>query len=63
MKIDRWHARLIMVKNTAYAWRQMIFFLSLLLKEEDSDFLHWASKHLESQRKDFAADSVRPYKV
>ena len=34
MKIDRWHARLIMVKNTAYAWRQMIFFLSLLPKEE-----------------------------
>lgn len=27
-KIDQWHARLQMVKNTAYAWRQAIFFLS-----------------------------------
>ena len=53
MKIDRWHARLIMVKNTAYAWRQMIFFVSLLPKGEASDFLHWASEHLESQQKDF----------
>lgn len=27
-KIDQWRARLHMVKNTAYAWRQAIFFLS-----------------------------------
>lgn len=27
--IDNWRARLQMVKNTAYAWRQAIFFLSL----------------------------------
>ena len=32
----------------------MIFFLSLLPKEEASNFLHWASEHLESQRTDFA---------
>jgi len=30
MRIADWHARLIMVKNTAYAWRQMIFYLSML---------------------------------
>lgn len=30
MRIDSWHARLIMVKNAAYAWRQMLFFLSML---------------------------------
>ncbi len=42
MKIDRWHARLIMVKNTAYAWRQMIFFLALLPKLEVAEFLRWA---------------------
>jgi hypothetical protein len=30
MPIPHWHGRLIMLKNTAYAWRQMIFFLSIL---------------------------------
>jgi hypothetical protein len=30
MRLPAWHARLIMVKNTAYAWRQMVFFLSML---------------------------------
>jgi hypothetical protein len=30
MRIPQWHGRLIMLKNTAYAWRQMIFFLSML---------------------------------
>ncbi|MBE7494682.1 MAG: hypothetical protein HS117_07035 [Verrucomicrobiaceae bacterium] len=33
------HARLIMVKNTAYAWRQMIYFLSGLSKAAQMDFL------------------------
>jgi len=30
MRIRHWHAQLIMLKNTAYAWRQMIFYLSML---------------------------------
>lgn len=30
LRLDDWHARLIMVKKTAYAWRQMLFFLSML---------------------------------
>ncbi|MEA9585859.1 hypothetical protein VC279_05975 [Xanthomonas sp. WHRI 10064A] len=30
MQIPHWHAQLIMLKNTAYAWRQMLFFLSML---------------------------------
>ena len=34
MKIDDWHAKLIMVKNTAYAWRQMLFYLSLAPEPE-----------------------------
>jgi hypothetical protein len=55
MKIDRWHARLIMVKNTAYAWRQMIFYLSLLPKQEVARFLDWANTHLEKQRADFVS--------
>jgi hypothetical protein len=27
---ETWHARLIAVKSCAYAWRQMVFYLSLL---------------------------------
>jgi hypothetical protein len=53
MKIDRHHARLIMVKNTAYAWRQMIFFLSLLPASGVSDFLGWAQRHYEEQSEEF----------
>lgn len=30
MPVPHWHSRLIMLKNTAYAWRQMIFYLSML---------------------------------
>lgn len=53
LKLDKWHARLIMVKNTAYAWRQMIFFLSLRPSPEVSAFLTWAEEHLNSQAGDF----------
>jgi hypothetical protein len=46
MKIDVHHARLIVVKNTAYAWRQMIFYLSLLSAAEIDEFQVWAEAHL-----------------
>ncbi|HEY1067131.1 MAG TPA: hypothetical protein VGE52_13515, partial [Pirellulales bacterium] len=46
---DRWHARLIAVKNAAYAWRQMIFFASLLPEAEAQAFVAWADAHLDSQ--------------
>jgi len=53
MKTDRWHAKLVMVKNTAYAWRQMIFFLSLLSPGELAAFLQWARSHFAQQSEDF----------
>ena len=53
MKIDKRHAYMIMLKNTAYAWRQMIFFLSLLSPVEIEEFLAWAELHFEEQREDF----------
>ncbi len=43
------HAALIKVKNTAYAWRQMIFFLALLPKDRIMPFLSWAEAHLAQQ--------------
>lgn len=53
MKVTRWHARLITVKNTAYAWRQMIFFLALIPKENALDFMGWARDYLEQQGEAF----------
>jgi hypothetical protein len=53
MKIDRRHARLIMLKNTAYAWRQMIFYLAMLSEGPVEDFLCWAGEHLREQREGF----------
>jgi hypothetical protein len=46
-------ARLRMVKNAAYAWRQMIFYLSLLPDEVVEEFLTWASSYLGKQRPEF----------
>ena len=53
MKIDTWHAPLLMLKNTAYAWRQMIFFLSLLPPTNTSDLLKWAHDYFEAQGEEF----------
>lgn len=53
MKRDKLHARLIMLKNTAYAWRQMVFFLSLLPDRSVGDFLRWAEDHLSVQSEEF----------
>lgn len=59
MKIDAHHGKLIMIKNTAYAWRQMIFYLSLLSKPEVAEFLAWAQTHFEAQPQEFR-DRFRP---
>lgn len=48
-----WHSLLIMLKNTAYAWRQMIFFLSLLPAADVEKFLSWADEHLTQQTTEF----------
>jgi hypothetical protein len=52
-------ARLRVVKNTAYAWRQMTFFLSLLPEDAVEEFLAWASGYLGEQRPEFQ-DRFRP---
>lgn len=48
-KTDNWHATLIMLKNTAYAWRQMVFYLSHVPSEDVRVFLEWADEHLHQQ--------------
>jgi hypothetical protein len=53
MKITDWQPKLRMIKNTAYAWRQMIFYLSFVSKVEMDEFLTWAQSHFEMQTVDF----------
>ena len=50
-----WHARLIAIKSSAYAWRQMLFFLSLLPETEVRVFIDWARDHLSLQPDTFRA--------
>lgn len=49
----RWQTRLRVVKNAAYAWRQMVFFLSHLPPEDARAFLAWAREHLNAQPHEF----------
>ncbi|NMO17863.1 hypothetical protein HPC49_23350 [Pyxidicoccus fallax] len=46
------HGRLRNVKNAAYAWRQMVFFLSLRPEETHSDFVEWMGETLSKRRGD-----------
>ncbi|MGV3606437.1 MAG: hypothetical protein ACO1RA_08510 [Planctomycetaceae bacterium] len=53
-KTDQWHARLIAVKNSAYAWRQMIFYLSLIPEQDAQQWVVSAENHLGNQPEQFA---------
>jgi hypothetical protein len=53
IKTDKFHARLTRVKNSAYAWRQMVFFLSLVDAGALEAFLAWADAHLGEQSEGF----------
>ncbi|MBI4618285.1 MAG: hypothetical protein HY720_32095 [Planctomycetes bacterium] len=43
------HARLVCLKNSAYAWRQMLFYLSLAGEAECEAFVPWADQKLAEQ--------------
>ncbi len=47
--LSEYRARLRMVKNTAYAWRQMIFYLSLVDSEKQTALMRWMDAHLSEQ--------------
>jgi hypothetical protein len=53
MKTTHPHARLIALKNCAYAWRQMVFFLALMSKTETEAFLVWVEERFQQQPGDF----------
>lgn len=59
VKTQNWHARLIVLKNTAYAWRQMVFYLAMMPRAQAAGFLDWAGKHLEAQPEKFR-EKFRP---
>ncbi len=50
---DDWRRRLKTLKNAAYAWRQMIFYLSLLDSDAVDEHLAWADEHLRQQSEPF----------
>ena len=54
IKRAEWHAQLIARKNCAYAWRQMIFFLTQEPDDAANKFVAWANDFLESQTPAFA---------
>jgi hypothetical protein len=54
LKRAAWPSGLRAMKNTAYAWRQMIFFLSLR-PSSVTELLAWAEAHFESQSAAFRA--------
>jgi len=49
IKYHDYHSQLIMLKNTAYAWRQMLFFLSLMPQAEQTNFIEFANAQFAQQ--------------
>jgi hypothetical protein len=49
MKINDWHPRLRMIRNTAQAWRQVLFYLSLLAPAEQRAAIAAMEAHLRTQ--------------
>lgn len=48
-RVAVWRAELQRIKNTAYAWRQLVFYLSLAGDEAQRSFIDWSSNHLATQ--------------
>lgn len=42
-----------MIKNAAYAWRQMLFFLSFVTADELAEFIGWARETMADQPDSF----------
>lgn len=53
MKVDDCHAQRILIKNSAYAWRQMVFYLSMLPAVDMASALDWMETYLENQSAQF----------
>jgi hypothetical protein len=49
LSMPNWRAQMQTVKDSAYAWRQMLFYLSLEGERGMEEFLPWARHHLSSR--------------
>lgn len=54
LKLTDYHAALVVMKNTAYAWRQMIVFVSLASRDRRIEFAAWLQQELLKQEPAFA---------
>jgi len=52
-RLSDWRAELKSIKNCAYAWRQMLFYISLCSEEEQRQFLNWTDEHFSKQPDEF----------
>lgn len=52
-KLNAYHAALVMLKNTAYAWRQLIFYLAQVPNSEQHALLMWMRQTLKDQSTEF----------
>jgi hypothetical protein len=59
IEADEFQLKLQNTKNAAYAWRQMVFFLSLVKEDTVQQFFAWAFEHLHKQKPEFQ-DKFRP---
>lgn len=53
MKIHDWHACVRMTRNTAYAWRQVLFFLSMMPQAEQAATIAAMDAHFRAQSRAF----------
>jgi hypothetical protein len=53
VELPDWRTELHTIKNAAYAWRQMLFYISLLPDEDRAAFIAWTREHFEQQPADF----------
>lgn len=51
--LSDWRTELKSIKNCAYAWRQMLFYISLCSEDEQNQFLAWADEHFNKQSDEF----------
>ena len=53
LRLNDWKAELQNIKNSAYAWRQMIFYLSLVDQSTRTSFFDWCAEHMTTQTDEF----------
>ncbi len=53
LQFSEWRTELKSIKNCAYAWRQMLFYISLSKEDEQKKFLSWADAYFNKQSQEF----------